>query len=86
MSNSCGGLDACVPAEIEVVLKEYIRRHNHRPFFDATDEGGAKYSCLLEDLGGARCPDGKCYYNRKDSGEAKPTDIDRSKKPIAKNV
>ncbi len=83
MSNSCGGLDTCVPAEIEVVLKEYIRRHNHRPFLDKTDAGGNTCSCLLEDLGGARCPDGQCHYNR--TGVPTGPNYD-SRKPIAKNV
>jgi hypothetical protein len=80
MSNSCGGGDACIPAEIEVALKEYIRRHRHRDFFD---DAGDPHSCLLEDLGGTRCPDGACHYN----ADGKPTGPNyKSKKPIAPAV
>ena len=77
--NSCGGADASVPAEIEVVLKDHIRRTKPRPYFDATDQNDdMTYSCVLEDLGGTRCPRGKCYYNR----NANPTPNHTSKKPI----
>lgn len=79
MSNSCGGSDASVPDEIEEVLKGYIKRTHPRPFFDKTDDGpDHQHSCLLEDLGGARCPDGKCRYNR----DGNPTGNYKSHKPI----
>ncbi len=79
MANSCGGADDSVPPEIEVVMKDLIRKNpKHREFFDATDENGGRHSCVLEDLGGTRCPDGKCHYNR----GATPTPNHISKKRI----
>ncbi len=64
MANSCGGADASVPPEVEEVVKAHIRKNpNHREFFDDTDVNG-QHGCLLEDLGGTRCPPGKCHYNR----------------------
>jgi hypothetical protein len=79
MANSCGGADASVPDELEVPLKDYIRRTNPRAYFDATDQNDdMTYSCLLEDLRGTRCPRGKCLYNR----NAAPTSNHTSKKRI----
>ena len=79
MANSCGGADGSVPDDIERELKAYLKKHKPRAFFDATDQNGdMKYSCLLEDLGGARCPKGKCRYNHDEN----PSRIDKSTKPI----
>lgn len=79
MSNSCGGLDSSVPDEIAEVMKTYIKRTNPRPYLDKTDDGpDGKCSCLLEDLGGARCPEGTCRYNR----DGKPRSGYTSHKPI----
>lgn len=84
MANTCGGADASVPPEVEEAMKELIRRDpKHREFFDASDANGGQYSCVLEDLGGTRCPEGKCLYNRKPgSDEAPPTRNYTSKKRI----
>ncbi len=78
MSNSCGGLDTSVPDEIAEVMKTYIKRTKPRPYLDQTDEGGKKSCCLLEDLEGARCPEGTCRYNR----DGTPTRNYKSHKPI----
>lgn len=79
MANSCSGTDASVPPEVEEVLKDYIKRTNPRPYLDKTDDGpDGKHSCLLEDLDGARCPQGTCRYSR----DGNPTRNYKSHKPI----
>lgn len=84
MANTCGGADASVPPEIEAVMKDLIRKKpQHREYFDASAENAGQHSCLLEDLGGTRCPDGKCMYNRKPGTDEAPlTSILSSNKRI----
>jgi hypothetical protein len=79
MANTCGGADNTVPDDVAEAVKAHIRKTKPRQYFDQPDQNGdMKYSCLLEDLDGKRCPHGKCLYNR----DGNPTPNYKPHKPL----